>query len=216
MCDRGSVLGGRRRADGVRPDLRRTRVVFHAVVAGIALRGARPRRRSTLRPVDVHGGSMRYRSSTPDRHRRRRACRSVAGREQASGLHTAETFTAFRGRVTAIGAKLMALLHACRADGQRVVGYGATSKSTTTINFFGITPDLVEFISDTTPAKHGTFSPARTSPCGRTRNSPPAIRIGRCCSCGITPPKCGPRNRRSPAAADDGSSTCRTFRSCDA
>ena len=45
-----------------------------------------------------------------------------------------------------------------------MVGYAATSKSTTAINWFGITPDLVEFISDTTPAKQGTFSPGAHIP----------------------------------------------------
>ena len=59
---------------------------------------------------------------------------------------------------------LMTLLRSCKAEGKRVVGYGATSKSTTTINFFGITPDLVEFISDTTPAKQGLFSPGAHIP----------------------------------------------------
>ena len=58
----------------------------------------------------------------------------------------------------------MAQLRRCKTAGQRVVGYGATSKSTTAINFFGITPDLMEFISDTTPAKHGTFSPGAHIP----------------------------------------------------
>jgi methylation protein EvaC len=58
----------------------------------------------------------------------------------------------------------MTLLRRCKSEGKRVVGYGATSKSTTTINFFGITPDLIEFISDTTPAKHGTFSPGAHIP----------------------------------------------------
>jgi len=40
-----------------------------------------------------------------------------------------------------------------------VVGYAATSKSTTVTNYCGITPELVEFISDTTPIKQGKFSP---------------------------------------------------------
>ena len=31
-------------------------------------------------------------------------------------------------------------------------------------DWFGITPDLIEFISDTTPAKHGTFSPGAHIP----------------------------------------------------
>ena len=52
----------------------------------------------------------------------------------------------------------MALLLKLRREGRRVVGYGATSKSTTVINYCGITPDLIEFISDTTPIKQGKFS----------------------------------------------------------
>jgi methylation protein EvaC len=39
------------------------------------------------------------------------------------------------------------------------VGYAATSKSTTVTNYCGITPELVEFISDTTPIKQGKYSP---------------------------------------------------------
>lgn len=115
-------------------------------------------------PVEVHGGSMRYTIAHAGSTSATARVSSLRDRENASGLHTAATLTAFRGRITAIGGKLMALLHACRADGRRVVGYGATSKSTTTINFFGITPDLVEFISDTTPAKQGTFTPGAHIP----------------------------------------------------
>ena len=50
------------------------------------------------------------------------------------------------------------------AQGKRVVGYAATSKSTTVTNYCGITPDLVEFISDTTPIKQGKFSPGAHIP----------------------------------------------------
>ena len=46
-----------------------------------------------------------------------------------------------------------------RREGKRVVGYAATSKSTTVTNYCGITPDLVEYISDTTPIKQGKYSP---------------------------------------------------------
>ena len=45
-----------------------------------------------------------------------------------------------------------------------MVGYGATSKSTTVTAYCGITPDLVEFISDTTPIKQGKFSPGAHIP----------------------------------------------------
>ena len=58
----------------------------------------------------------------------------------------------------------MTLLLNLKHKGQRVVGYGATSKSTTVTNYCGITPDLVQFISDTTPIKQGKFSPGTHIP----------------------------------------------------
>ena len=58
----------------------------------------------------------------------------------------------------------MATLNAFRAQGKRVVGYGATSKSTTVTNYCGITPAHVEFISDTTPIKQGKLSPGAHIP----------------------------------------------------
>ena len=115
-------------------------------------------------PFDVHGGSMRYVIGRPASKTATPRVSRLIEQEQKSGLHRPETFAAFRDRVSRIGVDLMARLHRCKAAGQRVVGYGATSKSTTTINFFGITPDLVEFISDTTPAKHGLFSPGAHIP----------------------------------------------------
>ncbi len=115
-------------------------------------------------PTDVHGGSMRYLIGRPGSKPAAARVERLLGHEQAMGLHRPETFAGFRDRVTNTGMALMTLLRSCQAAGKRVVGYGATSKSTTTINFFGITPDLVEFISDTTPAKHGTFSPGAHLP----------------------------------------------------
>jgi methylation protein EvaC len=76
----------------------------------------------------------------------------------------ASTFTAFRDRVERSRVELMALLERLRAEGRHVVGYGATSKSTTVINYCGITPAHVEFISDTTPIKQGKFSPGAHIP----------------------------------------------------
>lgn len=115
-------------------------------------------------PVAVHGGSMRYWISHSGARSIAARVIELRDRERASGLHAADTFSQFRDRVTANGIALTALLRDCKARGLSVVGYGATSKSTTAINFFGMTPDLIEFISDTTPAKHGKFSPGAHIP----------------------------------------------------
>lgn len=115
-------------------------------------------------PFDVHGGSMRYLIGRDGSKAAATRVTLLREHEHATGLHRPEAFTGFRDRAAATGAALMTLLRRCKAEGKRVVGYGATSKSTTTINYFGITPDLVEFISDTTPAKQGTFSPGAHLP----------------------------------------------------
>lgn len=115
-------------------------------------------------PTGVHGGSMRYLIAPAGARPPAARVAQLLDREVTGRLHRPETFIAFRDRVTSIGEALMTRLRDCQAQRLRVVGYGATSKSTTTINFFGITPELVEFISDTTPAKQGRFSPGAHLP----------------------------------------------------
>lgn len=114
--------------------------------------------------VAVHGGSVRYVIGRAGSRTPSPQVAALLEQERAGGLHRPETLAAFRDRVAATGRTLMTRLRDYRSQGKRVVGYGATSKSTTSINFFGITPELLEFISDTTPAKHGTFSPGAHIP----------------------------------------------------
>lgn len=113
---------------------------------------------------DVHGGSRRYFISHAGRRTATRAVSGLREREQASGLFTPAAFEAFRQRIDNTGETLLRLLRGHQARRLRVAGYGATSKSTTAINYFGITPELVEFISDTTPEKQGTFTPGAHIP----------------------------------------------------
>src|SRR6185436_13926337 len=84
--------------------------------------------------------------------------------ERALGLDRPATYDALRRRIETSRDRLRGLLLDLKAQGKRVVGYAATSKSTTVTNYCGITPDLVEFISDTTPIKQGKFSPGTHIP----------------------------------------------------
>lgn len=117
-----------------------------------------------VEPQDVHGGSMRYTLV-------RKGCRqpsSAVARyrklERDLKLDVSATYGSFGSKVEAIGRDLTAQLTKFKAEGKRVAGYGATSKSTTVIHSFGLTPDLVEYISDTTPSKHDTLSPGGRIP----------------------------------------------------
>lgn len=112
-----------------------------------------------VEPQPTHGGSMRYILSHKGARPASPRVTALRAKEQALGLTKRETFDRFRANCEKSRADLKALLEKCKKEGKRVVGYAATSKSTTITNYCGITPDLVEFISDTTPLKQGKFSP---------------------------------------------------------
>jgi methylation protein EvaC len=122
-----------------------------------------------LELVDVlsqvtHGGSMRYTLAPKGSHQVSEKVEAQLATEAALGLNRLETFLRFKTNCEHSRAALMETLEQLRMHGKRVVGYGATSKSTTVINYCGITPAHLQFISDTTPIKHGRLSPGAHIP----------------------------------------------------
>jgi methylation protein EvaC len=115
-------------------------------------------------PQETHGGSMRYviarRGSRPVSPRVEACLR----KEKGLGLEEPAVYERFRENCEASRDALLGLLKDIRGRGKRIVGYAATSKSTTILNYCGIGPDLIEFISDTTPVKQGKFSPGAHIP----------------------------------------------------
>ena len=107
---------------------------------------------------------MRY---TVARSRARKVKPDVAAqrqRELGLGLHLIETYRQFGRNVDRSSEQLLWLLRRLKQEGKRVVGYAATSKSTTVLNYCGISTDLIEFLTDTTPVKQGSFSPGTHIP----------------------------------------------------
>ena len=58
----------------------------------------------------------------------------------------------------------MTILNNAKKAGKSIAGYGATSKSTTILNYCGIGPELIDFISDTTPIKQNKVTPGMHIP----------------------------------------------------
>jgi len=112
-----------------------------------------------VQPQNVHGGSMRYIIAHRNAHEISAETRILAQREHALNLDQRNTYDRFKANVEMSKQQLITLLKNLHRDGKRVVGYAATSKSTTVTNYCGITPELLDYISDTTPIKQGKFSP---------------------------------------------------------
>lgn len=113
---------------------------------------------------EVHGGSMRYVLAHAGSRVPSATVTQQLAKEETLALARISTGERFRQNVERSRDLLMTLLHQLRQNGKRVAGYAATSKSTTVINYCGITPDLLAYISDTTPLKQGKYSPGAHIP----------------------------------------------------
>ena len=60
--------------------------------------------------------------------------------------------------------KLIKKINRIKQSGKNIVGYAATSKSTTILNYCNIGNDKIDFICDTTPEKIGKYTPGTHIP----------------------------------------------------
>lgn len=112
----------------------------------------------------THGGSMRYVIAHAGAYPVKDSVNRLLEKEKSIGLNRMATFRAFSQQVEQSRTELIKLLTGIKAEGKRIAGYGATSKSTTILNYCGIGTDLIDYISDTTPIKQGKFSPGMHIP----------------------------------------------------
>lgn len=115
-------------------------------------------------PQTTHGGSMRYVLAHKGAKKVSAAVAAQLEKERKLGLQLPATYEAFHRNIRQSRDELVRLLTDLKKQGKRVVGYAATSKSTTINNYCGIGSDLVEYISDTTPVKQGRYSPGTHIP----------------------------------------------------
>jgi len=115
-------------------------------------------------PQKTHGGSMRYVIAHDGAYPVKNSVFKLLEKEESQGLHQLATFETFRKNVEKSRNDLVSLLRKLKSRGKRVAGYGATSKSTTILSYCDIGPNLIEYISDTTPIKQGKFTPGMHIP----------------------------------------------------
>jgi methylation protein EvaC len=115
-------------------------------------------------PQNVHGGSMRYIISHKGKKEISKRVNAQRLREIELGLHLPDTYKKMAENIKSSRSQLRELLTDIKKQGKRIVGYAATSKSTTVTNYCNIGPELIEFISDTTPIKQGKYSPGTHIP----------------------------------------------------
>ncbi len=117
-----------------------------------------------LVPQETHGGSMRYVFAKEGKRKVEKIVDDILTKERENKFDDISTYLKFKQDCENSKARLLKILNQAKKDGKTVAGYGATSKSTTILNYCGIGPDLIRFISDTTPIKQDKLSPGTHIP----------------------------------------------------
>jgi methylation protein EvaC len=115
--------------------------------------------------LETHGGSMRYflTHKTP----KTSVSESVQNWlmvEKMLGVHTWAVLENFASNVATSRSLLLSLIQSKLDEGKRIAGFGATSKSTTILNYCGINSDHIDYVCDNTPLKQGKYCPGSGIP----------------------------------------------------
>jgi SAM-dependent methyltransferase len=115
--------------------------------------------------MGTHGGSIRLwvrpDAAAGEPHPR---VAEVLAIEADAGLHDVTGYVGLRERVQRQRHDFLRFLLDCHAAGKRVVGYGAPGKGNTLLNYCGVRSDLIEYLVDRNPYKHGKFTPGARLP----------------------------------------------------
>lgn len=116
--------------------------------------------------LSTHGGSLRVFVQRADGVRRpvQPAVAQQLQAELAAGVKTAGYYATLAPAAERIKHDLLRFLLQAKADGKRVVGYGAAAKGNTLLNYAGVKPDLLAWVADANPHKQGKYLPGSRIP----------------------------------------------------
>ena len=114
--------------------------------------------------LTLQGGSLRYHLGFSGKREIQASVRDRETDERHNKLNQHETMIKFRDRCELARDNLMGLVGNLHNQGNRIVGYGAATKSTIVLNYAGIRKSTIDYIVDSTPYKQGKYSPGTHIP----------------------------------------------------
>jgi SAM-dependent methyltransferase len=115
--------------------------------------------------VDAHGGSIRvYVKKKDGNFKKTQAVGRFLTLEKDAKLNKVKTYLDYRNEILKNRMKLIDILTKVKLEGKSIAAYGAPAKGNTILNFFGIGPELIDFVVDDSSWKQGLFSPGKRIP----------------------------------------------------
>ncbi len=114
-----------------------------------------------LENVDIHGGSTRY-YITHTQNKKFKISSSIftqINREKKIGLDKFSTYKKFSQNIIRLKKKLIKLFKKIKSKNGKIIGYGASAKAVTVVNYCNLKKNYFEYFLDTTNNKIGNYLP---------------------------------------------------------
>lgn len=116
-----------------------------------------------VKPVSTHAGSMRYyvcKAGSQNAKNITKAVETLAKEETERGYNLKDTFLNFSSQVNETKIELMTLIERLKASGKSIVGYGASGRANTLMQYCGLGENHLDYVIDDAPAKQGFYTPS--------------------------------------------------------
>ena len=114
-----------------------------------------------IEKLNTHGGSLRYyiKKVSNNKFEVYKKVKMQLNREVSYGINKYSTYIEFKNKVESSKRKLKQIFLNLKKKNKKIIGYGATAKSTTVLNYCNIKNETLEYFLDTTPNKAGKYMP---------------------------------------------------------
>ena len=116
-----------------------------------------------VKNLPTHGGSLRYfiKKRSNKKYNVKFSVKKQIDKEIKNGLDKFITYKDFATKSTKSKKLFLEILKKIKKDNKKIIGYGATAKAVTVLNYCNIDHDLIKNFTDTTPEKINTFLPGK-------------------------------------------------------
>ena len=115
-------------------------------------------------PQKTHGGSLRYIIKKDINQKISKRLKKILNDEKKKNVSNFKGCLLFKKNVENSKKNLILKIKSIKNKNKKICGYGATSKSTTILNYCKIDQKHIDCIFDTTPDKIGKYSPGMHIP----------------------------------------------------
>ena len=115
--------------------------------------------------IPIHSGSIKvYSKNIEDKRPIKVSVEKMMKQEKDMKLDKEETFLKFASEIRAKRDKLVKLVKDIKSNGKRIIGYGASGRSTIHLNLCDFGPEEIEYIIDMSPERQNRLTPGTHIP----------------------------------------------------